>query len=104
MYNLLKALIVRKSENKDVSFFENYFNLVFHVIQVTSMCKQRGIKLAEGLQTMRRNNAILDDLLAWLNGAEATLMGLDQEPIPGDIQVIMDLLKDHQVRIEIQIF
>lgn len=49
---------------------------------------------------MRRNNAILDDLLAWLNGAEATLMGLDQEPIPGDIQVIMDLLKDHQVRIK----
>ena len=68
------------------------------------MCKQRGIKLAEGLQTMRRNNAILDDLLAWLNGAEATLMGLDQEPIPGDIQVIMDLLKDHQVRIKIQWF
>lgn len=38
------------------------------------MCKQRGIKLAEGLQTMRRNNAILDDLLAWLNGAEANLI------------------------------
>lgn len=63
------------------------------------MCKQHGIKLAQGLQTMRRNNAILDDLLAWLNGAETNLMGLDQEPVPGDIQVIMDLLKDHQVGI-----
>lgn len=72
----------------------------FLLFQVTAMCKQRGIKLAEGLQIMRRNNAILDDLLAWLNSAEGTLMGLDQEPIPGDIQVIMDLLKDHQVRLQ----
>ena len=88
---------MRKSKSKDVSFWRIILTVVFHVFQVTSMCKQRGIKLAEGLQTMRRNNAILDDLLAWLNGAEATLMGLDQEPIPGDIQVIMDLLKDHQV-------
>lgn len=74
--------------------------MAFLLFQVTAMCKQRGIKLAEGLQIMRRNNAILDDLLAWLNSAEGTLMGLDQEPIPGDIQVIMDLLKDHQVRLQ----
>ena len=66
--------------------------------QLTSMCKQRGMKLAEGLASIRRNTMLLDELLAWLNSAEGTLTGLDQEPIPGDIQVIMDLLTDHQVR------
>lgn len=67
------------------------------MLQLTGMCKQRGRKLAEALATLRRNNALLDELVAWLNGAEGTLTGLDQEPIPGDIQVIQDLLQDHQV-------
>ncbi|OWF34915.1 Dystonin [Mizuhopecten yessoensis] len=64
--------------------------------ELTGMCKQRGRKLAEGLAVLRRNNALLDELVAWLNGAEGTLTGLDQEPIPGDLQVIQDLLQDHQ--------
>lgn len=48
---------------------------------------------------MRRNNVILDDLFVWLNGVEINLMGLDQELVLGDIQVIMDLFKDYQVGI-----
>lgn len=63
------------------------------------MCKQRGIMLGESLQTVRRNNVILDDLLVWLNKAEISLMRWDQEPIPSDKQVIVDLLKNHKVRI-----
>lgn len=65
------------------------------------MCKQRGITLGESLQTVRRNNAILDDLLVWLNKAETSRMRWDQEPIPNDKQVIVDLLKNHQGRIMI---
>jgi hypothetical protein len=53
--------------------------------------------LAEGLSTVRANTRLLDDLLGWLTGAESTLINVDQEPIPGDIQVINDLIKDHQV-------
>lgn len=48
---------------------------------------------------MRCNNVILDDLFVWLNGVEINLMGLDQELVLGDIQVIMDLFKDYQVGI-----
>lgn len=61
------------------------------------MCKQRGRRLAESLATVRRNNQMLEELVAWLNGAESTLFGLDQEPVPGDAEVIKELIKDHQV-------
>lgn len=71
---------------------------VFSMFQLTGMCKTRGKKMAENLSTVRSNTRLLDDLLAWLNGAETTLINVDQEPIPGDIQVIHDLIKDHQVQ------
>ena len=53
--------------------------------------------MAEGLSTVRTNTRLLDALLGWLTNAESRLINVDQEPIPGDIQVINDLIKDHQV-------
>ncbi|XP_041359578.1 microtubule-actin cross-linking factor 1, isoforms 1/2/3/5-like isoform X9 [Gigantopelta aegis] len=64
--------------------------------ELTGMCKHRGRRLAEGLKNVRNNNTLLDELLAWLNGAEVKLTTLDSEPIPQDAQIITKLINDHQ--------
>ena len=61
------------------------------------LSKQRQRRLTEALTSARQNNALLDEMLAWLNGAEVKLTDVDREPIPQDLQVIQDLIKEHQV-------
>ena len=46
---------------------------------------------------MQASNALLDELLAWLMGAEATLTAQQQQPVPDNIPIIEQLLHDHQV-------
>ena len=42
---------------------------------------------------------MLDELMAWLTGAEASLIAQDQQPVPDNIPIIEQLLCDHQVNI-----
>ena len=59
--------------------------------------RQRGTRLRDGLANFRRTNALLEELIAWLNGAENKLFNDNAEPIPDDAEIIIGLIKDHQV-------
>ena len=58
--------------------------------------RQRGTRLRDGLGNLRRTNALLEELIAWLNGAETKLFNDNAEPIPDDAEIIVALIKDHQ--------
>ncbi|KAH3698995.1 hypothetical protein DPMN_073941 [Dreissena polymorpha] len=64
--------------------------------EVSNWSKQRGDRLRNGLALLRRNNQLLEELIAWLNGAETRLFNENAEPIPDDVDVIHKLLTDHQ--------
>ena len=60
------------------------------------LCEQKGSRLNEALNTVKENEAILNELLVWVQGAEATLIALDQKQLPNSIEQVEALLQDHQ--------
>lgn len=68
------------------------------MLQVATMSTQRGHRLTDSLQMLRNSNRLLEELMAWLNEAENTLVTRDQQSIPQDKDIIMELIKEHQVR------
>ena len=58
--------------------------------------RQRGTRLRDGLANHRRINALLEELIAWLNGAETKLFNDNAEPIPDDTEIIVGLIREHQ--------
>ena len=67
--------------------------------QVSGWSRQRGTRLRDGLANFRRTNSLLEELIAWLNGAETKLFNDNAEPIPDDTEIIVALIQDHQVDI-----
>ena len=63
---------------------------------VSRACDDRTRALNEQLQQCKENELALDELLAWLQGAEATLTALEQKPIAQSIDAVEQLLADHQ--------
>lgn len=63
---------------------------------VNRLCDERTRALNEQLQQCKENELALDELLAWLQGAEATLTALEQKPIAQNIEAVDQLLGDHQ--------
>ena len=53
-------------------------------------------KLREAFDKLRHQEALLDQLMAWLSGAEASLTSQEQVPVPDNIPIIEQLLHDHQ--------
>ena len=64
--------------------------------QVSAWSGQRGQKLDEALGQIRSASALLDELMGWLTGAEATLTAQDLQPIPENIPIIEQLIHDHE--------
>lgn len=60
------------------------------------LAQERTQKLDEALSVCRENENMLDELLAWLQGAEATLTALEQKSIPSNLEIVEQLLQDHQ--------
>lgn len=52
--------------------------------------------MTEVLGEMRRNESVIDQLMAWMTGAEASLIAQDQQPIPDNVPIIEQLIHDHQ--------
>ncbi|CAG5131557.1 unnamed protein product, partial [Candidula unifasciata] len=64
--------------------------------ELMALSRQRQRRLSEALTNARLNSSLLEELLAWLNAAEIKLTDLDREIIPKDLQVIQDLIAQHQ--------
>lgn len=65
-------------------------------LECNRLCQERTQKLDEALSVCRENENMLDELLAWLQGAEATLTALEQKSIPSNLEIVEQLLQDHQ--------
>eukprot|EP00090_Calanus_glacialis_P003456 TRINITY_DN1255_c0_g1_i12.p1 TRINITY_DN1255_c0_g1~~TRINITY_DN1255_c0_g1_i12.p1 ORF type:complete len:5152 (+),score=1465.32 TRINITY_DN1255_c0_g1_i12:61-15516(+) len=64
--------------------------------EVASWALQRQDKLEEHLRQLQELLALLDELMQWLIGKEQNLTILEQEPLPDDLEIIRELIVEHQ--------
>merc|ERR1712013_541445 len=64
--------------------------------EVASWALQRQDKLEEHLRQLQELLALLDELMQWLIGKEQHLTVLEQEPLPDDLEIIRELITEHQ--------
>merc|ERR1719229_1848551 len=64
--------------------------------EVSSWALQRLEKLEEHKRQLQELLALLDELMQWLIGKEQTLVTLEQEPLPDDLEIIRELIVEHQ--------
>jgi dystonin len=64
--------------------------------EICQLSEQKYKRLSEALETCKENESILNELLVWLQGAEATLTALEQKPIANNLEIVEQLLQDHQ--------
>merc|ERR1719189_3089071 len=64
--------------------------------EVASWALQRYEKLQDHLKQLKDLLALLDELMQWLIGKENTLVELEAEPLPDDLEVIKKLIDEHE--------
>merc|ERR1719150_2659178 len=64
--------------------------------EVSSWALQRLEKLEEHKRQLQELLGLLDELMQWLIGKEQTLVTLEQEPLPDDLEIIRELIVEHQ--------
>merc|ERR1719229_866949 len=64
--------------------------------EVESWALQRFDMLQDHLKQLKDLLALLDELMQWLIGKEQTLVTLEQEPLPDDLEIIRELIVEHQ--------
>lgn len=65
--------------------------------EVSLWARQRQQKLEDHLRSLRDILDLLEELMRWLLGAEATLTALEAQPLPDDIPLVERLIDDHKV-------
>merc|ERR1740116_41846 len=64
--------------------------------EVASWALQRQERLEDHLKQLQDLLALLDELMQWLIGKEQHLTVLEQEPLPDDLEIIRELIVEHQ--------
>ncbi|XP_044275357.1 microtubule-actin cross-linking factor 1 isoform X4 [Varanus komodoensis] len=64
--------------------------------EVLTWAKQHQQRLEVALSELVANAELLEELLAWLQWAETTLIQRDQEPVPQNIEQVKALIAEHQ--------
>ncbi|XP_059089195.1 microtubule-actin cross-linking factor 1-like isoform X2 [Tigriopus californicus] len=64
--------------------------------EVASWALQRKDKLDDHLKQLKDILALLDELMQWLIGKENVLTDLEREPLPDDLEIIRQLIDEHQ--------
>lgn len=72
-------------------------SLLFILCQVLTWAKQHQQRLEAALSELVANAELLEELLAWIQWAETTLIQRDQEPMPQNIDQVKALIAEHQV-------
>ncbi|XP_074190545.1 microtubule-actin cross-linking factor 1 isoform X19 [Rhinolophus sinicus] len=68
--------------------------------EVLTWAKQHQQRLETALSELVANAELLEELLAWIQWAETTLIQRDQEPIPQNIDRVKALIAEHQTFME----
>ena len=64
--------------------------------EVVSWGLQGQEELEEHLRQLQKLLALLDELMHWVIGKEQVLTTLEQEPLPDDLEIIRELIVEHQ--------
>ncbi|KAM9116261.1 microtubule-actin cross-linking factor 1 isoform 11-T11 [Pangshura tecta] len=64
--------------------------------EVLTWAKQHQQRLETALSDLVANAELLEELLAWIQWAETTLIQQDQEPMPQNIEQVKALISEHQ--------
>ncbi|XP_042649666.1 microtubule-actin cross-linking factor 1 isoform X5 [Tyto alba] len=64
--------------------------------EVLTWAKQHQQRLESALSELVANAELLEELLAWIQWAETTLIQRDQEPMPQNIEQVKALISEHQ--------
>ncbi|XP_053942175.1 microtubule-actin cross-linking factor 1 isoform X11 [Cuculus canorus] len=64
--------------------------------EVLTWAKQHQQRLESALSELVANAELLEELLAWIQWAETTLIQRDQEPMPQNIDQVKGLISEHQ--------
>jgi len=64
--------------------------------EVASWALQRQERLEDHKRQLQELLALLDELMQWLIGKEQNLTTLEQEPLPDDLEIIRELIVEHQ--------
>merc|ERR1719400_1038146 len=64
--------------------------------EVASWALQRQERLEDHRRQLQELLALLDELMQWLIGKEQNLTTLEQEPLPDDLEIIRELIVEHQ--------
>merc|ERR1740116_468908 len=64
--------------------------------EVASWALQRQERLEDHKRQLQELLALLDELMQWLIGKEQVLTTLEQEPLPDDLEIIRELIVEHQ--------
>lgn len=78
-------------------YFSERGHVFFLSLQVLTWAKQHQQRLEAALSELVANAELLEELLAWIQWAETTLIQRDQEPIPQNIDRVKALITEHQV-------
>ncbi|XP_067144023.1 microtubule-actin cross-linking factor 1 isoform X6 [Centruroides vittatus] len=89
--------ILQKCHPDGVSVIRHWITIIqSRWEEVFVWARQREQRLQDHLRSLRDIMDLLEELLAWLIGAEASLTALEAEPLPDDIPTLEQLIKDHQ--------
>ncbi|CAG2163885.1 unnamed protein product [Oppiella nova] len=68
--------------------------------EVSAWAQQREQRLQDHLRSLRNIMDLLEELLAWLIGAEASLLAAEAQPLPDDVLALERLIEEHQTFID----
>ncbi|XP_054090018.1 dystonin isoform X16 [Zeugodacus cucurbitae] len=89
--------IINKAYPDSIPIIKNWLSIIqMRWDEVLQWSINRETKLNHHLQSLKDLDDIIEELLAWLNGLEATLLNLEKEALPDDITELEKLIEDHK--------
>ncbi|XP_067629133.1 dystonin isoform X3 [Eurosta solidaginis] len=89
--------IINKAYPDAVPIIKNWLSLIQQRWdEITQWSINRETQLDQHLQSLKDLDDTIEELLAWLNGLEATLLNLEKESLPDEITELEKLINDHK--------
>ncbi|XP_020715281.1 dystonin isoform X17 [Ceratitis capitata] len=89
--------IINKAYPDAIPIIKNWLSIIQQRWdEVLQWSINRETKLEQHLQSLKDLDDCIEELLAWLNGLEATLLNLEKEPLPDEITELEKLIEDHK--------
>ncbi|XP_069965287.1 microtubule-actin cross-linking factor 1 isoform X33 [Bactrocera oleae] len=89
--------IINKAYPDSIPIIKNWLAIIqARWDEVVQWSINRETKLNHHLQSLKDLDNTIEELLAWLNGLEATLLNLEKEALPDDITELEKLIEDHK--------